>query len=385
MYSASTSFESNMRIPPFLWLACLLLCNPAHATTALHPSRGDEVIERLPTITRVRPAAVVSAVADPVAAATQARSHIATARQTGDTRYWGRAQAVLAPWWDKPDAPVDLAILQATVQQGRHDFKASRLILQAALRRSPGHAQGWLNLAALERLSGHYAEALHACDAVARAGQTLYALACQLETQSMQGQNVAARKGFTQLLAETQDPAQISWLQSLLAESEERAGADAAALSAYQRSLQAEPDISTSIALSDLLLRTGKTAQALAVLQPLPQTDAVLLRQATAMRRLNNPDWKTLRATLREWNAELARRGDDLTLHGREQALVALWLDDDAPGALQIARRNLDLQREPIDWWVALQSARQAKDAVAVQQLQKDMQQVGIVDARSRP
>ena len=384
MYSASTSFESNMRIPPFLWLACLLLCNPAHATTALHPSRGDEVIERLPTITRVRPAAVVSAVADPVAAATQARSHIATARQTGDTRYWGRAQAVLAPWWDKPDAPVDLAILQATVQQGRHDFKASRLILQAALRRSPGHAQGWLNLAALERLSGHYAEALHACDAVARAGQNLYALACQLETQSMQGQNVAARKGFTQLLAETQDPAQISWLQSLLAESEERAGADAAALSAYQRSLQAEPDISTSIALSDLLLRTGKTAQALAVLQPLPQTDAVLLRQATAMRRLNNPDWKTLRATLREWNAELARRGDDLTLHGREQALVALWLDDDAPGALQIARRNLDLQREPIDWWVALQSARQAKDAVAVQQLQKDMQQVGIVDARSR-
>ena len=385
MYSASTSFESNMRIPPFLWLACLLLCNPAHATTALHPSRGDEVIERLPTITRVRPAAVVSAVADPVAAATQARSHIATARQTGDTRYWGRAQAVLAPWWDKPDAPVDLAILQATVQQGRHDFKASRLILQAALRRSPGHAQGWLNLAALERLSGHYAEALHACDAVARAGQNLYALACQLETQSMQGQNVAARKGFTQLLAETQDPAQISWLQSLLAESEERAGADAAALSAYQRSLQAEPDLYTSIALSDLLLRTGKTAQALAVLQPLPQTDAVLLRQATAMRRLNNPDWKTLRATLREWNAELARRGDDLTLHGREQALVALWLDDDAPGALQIARRNLDLQREPIDWWVALQSARQAKDAVAVQQLQKDMQQVGIVDARSRP
>ena len=374
-----------MRIPPFLWLACVLLCSAAHAATELHPSRGDEVIERLPTITRVRPAAVVSAIADPVAATAQARAHIATARQTGDTRYWGRAQAVLAPWWDKADAPVDLAILQATVQQGRHDFKSSRAVLQSALRRAPGHAQGWLNLAALERLSGHYAEALRACDAVARAGQNLYALACQLETQSLQGQTAAARKGFTQLLAGTQDPAQISWLQSLLAESEERAGAEAAALTAYQRSLQAEPDLYTSIALSDLLLRTGKTAQALAVLQALPQTDAVLLRQATALRRLNNPEWKILRATLREWNAELARRGDDLTLHGREQALVALWLDDDAPGALQIARRNLDLQREPIDWWVALQSARQAKDAAAVQQLQKDMQQVGIVDARSAP
>ena len=374
-----------MRLPPILWLACLLLSGTAHATTALHPSRGDEVVERLPTITRIRPATTAPAIADPVTAAVQARAHIATARQTGDTRYWGRAQAVLAPWWDQANAPVDLAILQATVQQGRHDFKASRSILQAALRRSPGHAQGWLNLAALERLSGHYVEALRACDAVARAGQNLYALACQLETQSLQGQTAAARKGFTQLLAATQDPAQISWLQSLLAESEERAGQDGAARSAYQRSLQAEPDLYTSIALSDLLLRTGQTAQALAVLQPLPPTDAVLLRQATALRRLNNPEWKTLRATLGEWNGELARRGDDLTLHSREQALVALWLDDDAPAALQIARRNLDLQREPIDWWVALQSARQAKDTAAVQQLHKDMQQVGIVDARSRP
>ncbi|WP_367847071.1 tetratricopeptide repeat protein [Rhodoferax sp. WC2427] len=376
-----------MRIPPIFWLACLLLCAPAHAATALHPSRGDEVVERLPTITRVRPAAMATATAtaDPAAAAAQARAHIATARQTGDTRYWGRAQAVLAPWWDKPDAPVDMAILQATVQQGRHDFKAARSLLQAAVHRAPQHAQGWLNLAALERLSGRYDQALRACEAVARAGQNLYALACQLETQSLQGQSAAARTGFTRLLAATQDPAQTSWLQSLLAESEERAGRDAAARTAYQRSLQAAPDLYTSIALSDLLLRTGHTAQALAVLQPLPQTDAVLLRQATALRRLNNPEWKTLRATLGEWNAELARRGDDLSLHSREQALVALWLDDDAPGALQIARRNLELQREPIDWWVALQSARQAQDTAAVQQLQKDMQQVGIVDARSRP
>lgn len=376
-----------MRIPPLLWYiwpACLLLYGTAHATTMLRLGPPDEVVERLPVITRVRPAPVVPAVADPIAAATQARTHITTARQTGDTRYWGRAQAVLAPWWDKADAPVDLATLQATVQQGRHEFKPARAVLQAALRRAPDHAQGWLNLAALERLSGHYAASLQACDAVARAGQNLYAQACQLETRSLQGQTAAARTGFTQLLASTQDAAQTSWLQSLLAESEERAGRDADALRAYQRSLQAEPDLYTQITLADLLLRTGKTAQALAVLQPLPPTDAVLLRQATAMRRLNQPGWKALRATLRGWNGELERRGDDLTLHGREQALVALWLDDDAAGALQIARRNLDLQREPIDWWIALQSAHQAKNTVALQQLQDAMQQTGLVDARSR-
>ena len=281
-----------MRIHPIFWPACLLLCGTAHAATTLPPGQPDDVVERLPTITRVRPVAAAPALADPMAAATQARAHIATARQTGDTRYWGRAQAVLAPWWDKADAPVDLAVLQATVQQGRHEFKSARTVLQATLRRAPDHAQGWLNLAALERLSGQYTASLQACDAVARAGQNLYAQACQLETRSLQGQTAAARTGFTQLLATTQDPAQTSWLQSLLAESEERAGRDAEALRAYQRSLQAEPDLYTSIALADLLLRTGKTTQALAVLQPLPPTDAVLLRQATAMRRLNQPGWK---------------------------------------------------------------------------------------------
>ena len=372
-----------MRIHPIFWPVCLLLCGTTHAATTLRPGQPGDVVERLPTITRARPVAAAPALADPMAAATQARAHIATARQTGDTRYWGRAQAVLAPWWDKADAPVDLAVLQATVQQGRHEFKPARAVLQAALRRSPDHAQGWLNLAALERLSGQYAASLQACDAVARAGQNLYAQACQLETRSLQGQTAAARTGFTQLLATTRDPAQTSWLQSLLAESEERAGRDADALRAYQRSLQAEPDLYTSIALADLLLRTGKPAQALTVLQPLPTTDAVLLRQATAMRRLNQPGWKPLRETLRGWNGELARRGDDLSLHGREQALVALWLDDDAAGALQIARQNLDLQREPIDWWIALQSAHQAKDSAALQQLQDAMQQTGLVDARS--
>ncbi len=371
-----------MRTTTF-WLVCLLASPFAsQATTLLQPSRADEVVERLPTITRVRP--LVARMADPAAAATQARADIATARQTGDTRYWGRAQAVLAPWWDKADAPVPLAILQATVQQGRHAFADARSVLQAALQRdphNPASAQGWLNLAALERLSGHYAESLRACERVA--SQALYAQACQLETWSLQGQADTARKGFAALLARTDDPAQRSWLLSLQAEAEERAGHDAAAQAAYQRSLHHGPDLYTSIAYSDLLLRTGQPAQALALLQPLPQTDAVLLRQATALRRLNNPAWTALRQTLREWNAELQRRGDDLSLHGREHALVALWLDDDAPAALALARRNLQLQREPIDWWVALQSARQAQDRSAEAQLLADLRGLGLQDTRS--
>lgn len=359
----------------------------ALAVTELRPTRDDEVLEVLPAVTRHRPAqaASTSKAADPAAAARQARQDIGVARQTGDTRYWGRAQAALAPWWDRPDAPVDLAVLQATVQQGRHEFEASRKILTAALARVPGHAQGWLNLAALERLSARYSEALAACEAVARAGQALYAAACRLETQSLQGQHASSIQGLQTLLAHTTDVGQRSWLLSLLAESQERAGHDRAAADAYSRSLALDPDLYTSIAFSDLLLRTGKAAQALQVLAVLPETDAVVLRRAAAWRKLGDARWTGARALLREYSAELERRGDDPALHGRELALAALWLDDDAPRALALARRNLLLQREPLDWWVALQSAQQAGDVAASADIANAIRKAGLQDARLRP
>ena len=370
----------------------------AMAVTPMQPSRDDDVLEVLPAITRTRPVRNVPAsatsgtssatpvsppkAAEPTAAAAQAREDIAVARQTGDTRYWGRAQAALLPWWDRADAPVDVAVLQATVQQGRHEFETSRKILTAALARAPQHAQGWLNLAALERLSARYADSLKACDAVARAGQTLYAQACRLETQSLQGQYQPAAQGLQTLIAQTADAGQQSWLYSLLAESQERAGQASAAADAYQRSLKLEPDLYTAIAYSDLLLRTGKTSQALATLAALPETDAVVLRRAAAWKRLGDSRWVGARAQLKEYSAELVRRGDDPALHGRELALAALWLDEDAPAALALARQNLLLQREPVDWWVALQSAQLAKDAGAVSEIRAALTTAGLQDTR---
>ncbi|UUZ63035.1 hypothetical protein LP417_25230 [Polaromonas sp. P1-6] len=375
-------------MPAFFWSIVLGLALAsaqlsASAVTALQPSRDDEVIEVLPVVTRSRPAPVASASGlAPAAAAVQARQAIAVARQTGDTRYWGRAQAVLAPWWGKPDAPAELAILQATVQQGRHEFEASRKVLTATLARAPGNAQGWLNLAALERLSARYAEALLACDAVARAGQALYAAACRLETQSLQGQYESAAQGLQALIDRSPDRGQRSWLLSLLAESLERRGRDSAAAQAYASSLALDPDLYTTIAYSDLLLRSGKSSQALQALAVLPETDAVLLRCAAAWRRLGDARWIGAREQLREREAELQRRGDDPALHGRELALTALWLDDDAPRALELARRNLLLQREPLDWWVAVQSAQQAKNAKAQAEIAHALRAAGLHDSR---
>lgn len=385
-----------------LTLACLLVTAQvsALAATPVQPVRDDEVLETLQTVTRNRPApvaltpggqatgttvektAVKAPVADPAVAAQLARQDISVARQTGDTRYWGRAQAALAPWWDRADAPVELAVLQATVHGGRHEFAASRAVLTAALARTPAFAQGWLNLASLERLSARYAESLAACEGVARAGQALYAEACRLETKSLQGQHALATQGFQGLLSRAGDADQRSWLLSLLAESQERAGEDAAAADAYARSLKAQTDLYTAIAYSDLLLRTGKTTQAGQILARLPETDAVVLRRGTVWKRLGDARWVEQRQLLKTRVEELQRRGDDPSLHGRELALAALWLDADAAQALPLARSNLELQREPLDWWVALQSARLAKDAAAVAEIEAAIRAAGLHDAR---
>jgi tetratricopeptide (TPR) repeat protein len=364
-----------------------LLPHWALATTTLNPQRDDEVLEILPVITRNRAVTSLTATepAKPETAALAARQDIGIARQTGDTRYWGRAQAVLAPWWDRADAPADIAVLQATVQQGRHEFEASRKVLTAALARAPGHAQGWLNLAALERLSARYDKSLEACDAVARAGAALYAKACRLETQSLQGLHQASAQGLAALLAQASDKDQRAWLLSLLAESHERAGQDRLAAEAFEGSLALETDLYTSIAYSDLLLRTGKFAQALKTLDKLPETDAVLLRRARAWRTLGDPQWMAAQSQLHERTADLRRRGDNPELHGRELALIALWLDDDAVGALALARRNLELQREPVDWWVALQCAQQAGDKNAGVEIADAIRAAGLQDVRLSP
>ena len=368
----------------------------ALSATAVQPVRDDEVLEILQTVTRKRPvqidvatgraageaASARAAPADPAVAAQLARQDISVARQTGDTRYWGRAQAALAPWWDRADAPVELAVLQATVQGGRHEFAVSRAVLTTALARTPSYAQGWLNLASLERLSARYAESLAACEAVARAGQALYAQACRFETKSLQGEHALAVQGLKDLLSQAGDAGQRAWLLSLLAESEERAGQDAAAADAYVRSLKAEHDLYTALAYSDLLLRTGKTAQAGQVLAPLPETDAVVLRRGTVWKRLGDARWVEQRQLLKTRVEELQRRGDDASLHGRELALAALWLDEDGKQALALARGNLRLQREPLDWWVALQSAKLAKDSAALAELEKEIRATGLRDAR---
>jgi predicted Zn-dependent protease len=368
----------------FFYPSCLALVLAASCAIAqaagrdLQPTSDSQVLEILPA--RVR-----TSTTTPQAAALAARQAITLARETADTRYLGRAQASLARWWNKSDAPVELAVLQATVHQSRHEFAAARTILTQALQREPGHAQGWLTLATLERVAGNYPAAMTACAQVTRAGAQLYGAACQLETASLQGQHDEARRALAALQRQTLDASTQAWLGSLLAESEERAGRDGAALTVYQASLALAPDGYTALAAADLLLRTGQASAALKLLADQPASDAVLLRRAYALKLQNDPQWQALSNELQARFAALDQRGDDPATHARERALAYLWLDADAAKAWAAAKLNLTLQKEPLDWWLALQSAQRAGQTAELARLRSAVAATGLRDARLVP
>ena len=88
------------------------------------------------------------------------------------------------------------------------------------------------------------------------------------------------------------------------------------------------------------------------------------LRLRLAEARLHTaPDAAETRLAREEIGESFAlsvQRGDEL--HLREQSRFALRLDGNAGKALQLARRNWEIQKEPADLEVLLEAARAAGD-----------------------
>src|ERR1700729_451856 len=81
-----------------------------------------------------------------------AQFYIQQSRLSGDLRYLGYAQAVLAPWVNQSPPVPDVLLLQATLQQSRHEFTASLATLERALTARPDHPQALLVRATVLRV-----------------------------------------------------------------------------------------------------------------------------------------------------------------------------------------------------------------------------------------
>jgi tetratricopeptide (TPR) repeat protein len=319
-------------------------------------------------------------------AAEQARLAIRLARESADPRFLGQAQTLLQPWWSQQNAPIELAILQAIIQQARHQFIDSKKTLEIVLKRDPNQAQAWLTLASLEKLTGSFANAQTSCAQLERLQLQLYSGACRFEIFSLIGKFQEARTGFSALLAQSsardQNLADRAWLHSLAAENEERAGRGPEAQLQYQKSLRLQSDLYTQIAYSDWLIRNDQLDLALSLLATMPASDAVLLRQAFAYKRKGSNDWKFVASEFESRMKAADQRGDSQVAHSRERGLFALWILEDYPQAETFASMNLAEQREGIDWYLSLSAAQRSGNTAVLMRVQRQLQENGMQDAR---
>jgi hypothetical protein len=360
------------------------------------PASDDVIVETLPAIAgwslaarRLR-LALAQQPHDEATAIAAARAYLELARTQGDARYAGYAMGALQAWDSTAElqTPPAVLVMRATVAQFLHDFDAAEATLKSALARQPGNAQAWITLATILRVRGRYAESDAACRALGRVGPALYGLACMAENAGLRGDHASARDTLRSLLADpllqgAQQAATRQWLLTSLAEVEELAGRPTAAEAFYKQALQAERSGYLLLAYSDFLLRQKRPVEVPVLLGKEPRSDAVLLRLAIAARQADIVD--IARQDSEELQARFdaaAQRPGNAEIHAREGALFALDIQGDARRALELARVNVRLQREPIDLLLLARAAAAANDDEARRELRALMQETGLRDAR---
>jgi Tfp pilus assembly protein PilF len=329
------------------------------------PPRDGEVWDEI----RALHAALAQNPADASVAADLARRYLALNRRVGDPRLVAYASRALAHWDGAAAPPVEVGLERALIAQTEHRFDAAREGLVAVLERSPRSAQAWLALAALDTVQGRYADAKRSCGRLLLLQDAAVVGACFAAVQAMTGDAAAAYRFLTENLArpESLDPESAAWLATLAAEIAERLDLHEDAARHYRTALAAsasQPGIYLLTAYADFLLRRGRPAAVIELLESAPAADPLLLRLALAEARTDRRAPARLE-TLR-YRLELALRGDDRA-HAREAAFFALYLDDDATRGLSLALDNWTLQREPIDARLVLEAAAAAETPSAAQ------------------
>jgi len=310
-----------------------------------------------------------------------AQFYIQQSRLSGDLRFLGYADAVLAPWLAHQPAAVDALVLHATVQQSRHEFDPALATLELALAARPDDPQASLTKATILRVLGRYPEAATACDQFARSVDASLAALCSQSVRGLDGHLEAAYAALLQVSQQGWLNTEKSWLYSELGEMAVRLGRDDEARGWFQRDLDLLPgDVYVRTAYADLLLRQGHDAEALDLLRGMESFEPLLLRIAIAQQRLHDPALPQSSARLRAaFSAEL-QRGE--AVHRREQARFLLEVEHQPLLALEAARENWKVQREPEDILVLVAAARAAGNPDAAEPALQFVRTTGLGDAR---
>ena len=310
-----------------------------------------------------------------------AQFYIQQSRLSGDLRYLGYAEAVLAPWVKQNPPLPDVLVLQATLQQSRHEFTASLATLARALSARPNDPQALLVRATVLRVLGRYSEAGVACEQFARIVEPRLGAICIQSLRGLNGHLESAYLELTQVSSQGWLNSEKSWLYSELGEMAVRLGRDSDAQRWFEQDLNLVPtDFYVRAAYADLLLRQARPGEALTLLQGRESFEPLLLRIAIAQRQLHDPQSAQSSARLRAAFAAETQRGE--AVHRREQARFLLEVEGQPNLSLAAALENWAVQREPDDVLVLVNAAKAAANPEAAEPALDFMRTQGLRDER---
>jgi len=358
----------------FAFSAVLATFAPAASAAPYLPDSDDAVLERLPEkgdpalaeLKRMR-ATLRAQPRDLETAVAVARRALDAGRTLGDPRFFGEAQAALAPWWKADDVPPAAMLLRATLKQSQHDFKGSLADLDRLVVLHPELPQARLTRATVLSVVGSYEAALRDCDSLVRHVASVVVVGCQATPASLAGNARTAYEGLVQALYYPSRNADVrEWASTLAGEIAARLGDFVAAERHFLNALALDPrDAYLKGAYADLLLDLDRPREILKLIADDTRNDVLLLRLVLAEQRL--PDQRGVFDAHRDELAarfDAARRRGD-SMHRREESRFRLGIQNDPKGALQLARDNWAVQREPADLRVLIEAARAAGDADA--------------------
>ncbi|MFZ6654900.1 tetratricopeptide repeat protein [Undibacterium sp. TJN19] len=349
----------------FALLISLSMVGSCAQATPFIPSNGKQVLEQLPLRTdpvqrefaqlRKR---LAEKPGDHEIAAELAQAYINTARNDGDPRYLGYAQAALKPWWNLPAPPISVLVLRATILQSTHQFPAALTDLNSVLKQDRNNAQAWLTRATVLQVQGQFAQAKASCMHLYPLAQELITLTCLHNVGSLNGEAASSYTALSTAYKKSTDTDSGTkiWVATLLAEMSARLSDAKTADDWYKKALTlAVPDSYLLGSYADFLLDQQRPAEVVTLLKNKTRVDALLLRYALALQAQQSPAAaEQIRLLDQRFDAAILR-GD--TVHQREQARYELQLKNRPAAALKLALLNWDIQKEVADLRILLEAA----------------------------
>ncbi len=312
-----------------------------------------------------------------------ARGYLELGRVTGDPRYAGYAQAALSPWWDLKQPPEQILVLRATLRQRIHQFDTALADLGAVLAANPSNTQARLTRATVLQVQGAFDAARNECLALQDLTQELVWTACLTSVNGITGK---LRVSYEQLRAALGrqhhvKPEVRSWVLTSLAEMAARAGMAEDAQGHFREALVLDAADSYLLgAYADFLLDQGRPQEVIALLKGETRADPLLLRYALALQAQHSKELPAQVEQLRDRFEASRLRGD--RVHVREEARFTLHLLNAPKEALKLAQENWELQKEPADIRILLESAHAAHDNASVENARDWLKETGLEDFR---